>query len=69
MVLTTKVAKDLNLIIDNTLFDYGVDRMLENIEAYRKRNRITNEEAEYLKAKVEAKMDESVNAELKKINK
>ena len=67
MILTNKTAKDLESVIKKGLDFYDADIMLSDIEAYRKRNRITNEEAEYLKGLVEAQLDARLKFNLDKI--
>ncbi|CEQ01744.1 Uncharacterised protein [[Clostridium] sordellii] len=64
---TSATAKDLELIINNTLDDYGVDRMIANIEGFRKRKRISDSEATYLLNLVDKKMAESVENAIERI--
>lgn len=67
MILTNKTAKDLESVIKKGLDFYDADVMLSDIEGYRKRKRITNEEAEYLKGLVEAQLDDRLKINLSKI--
>lgn len=64
---TSPTAKDLELIINNTLDDYGVDRMIANIEGFRKRKRITDAESEYLLSLVDKKLNEGVQEAISRI--
>lgn len=56
MTLTSPIAKDILRIINKGIEFYDPAIMLSDIEGFRKRGRMTNAEAEYLKGLVEAQM-------------
>lgn len=65
MVLTTKMAKNIELIIKSGQYD--ADKMLSDIDASLKRSRITVAEAEYLKGLVQTDLENRIEEQLKQI--
>lgn len=65
MIMESTIAKNYELIIKKG--NYDPDKMLSDISAALKRNRITLAEAEYLRALVDADMNQRMEKQLKSI--
>ncbi|WP_270647496.1 hypothetical protein [Paeniclostridium hominis] len=66
MVLTSPIAKDKELIINKGLDYYDPSEQIADIQFFVKRKRMTVEEGEYLKNKIEQQILERDQATLRK---
>lgn len=65
MILTTTMAKNMEKVILSGR--YEADKMLSDIEASLKRNRITVAEADYLKDLIEKDIEERIKNQVKQL--
>nr|WP_195365953.1 hypothetical protein [[Eubacterium] tenue] len=66
MILTSQIAKDKELIINKGLDYYDPSEQIADIQFFVKRKRMTVEEGEYLKNKIEQQILERDQATLRK---